>query len=111
MPLLPTGNSILDSWKDHETEKQQYPVSLIVIEDDGKNFYTETIRVSVETYAFALRGQCQWCLEVKDDVQIRRQNAAYVEDYMNFVVLCDPCHADNEENWRSAWDDYNSSRI
>jgi len=33
----------------------------------------------------------------------RRQNTRYVDDEMNWVVLCDECMAENDAHWEEMW--------
>jgi hypothetical protein len=39
----------------------------------------------------------------------RRQNTAYVDDEMNFAVLCDECQVEVDEYWQERWDEYYGS--
>lgn len=41
----------------------------------------------------------------------RRQDTAYVDDEMNWVVMCDECAKHNEEHWKSMWAEYYAGRI
>ena len=50
--------------------------------------------------------RCQHCDEITPDVKRRRQNTAYEKEEMNWVVLCDECHEENEAYWQERWDDY-----
>jgi len=63
-----------------------------------------------EFYA-ALRNECMRCGEIKDDVELQLQNTAYVDIEKNWITVCSECAAEIDELWRSAWDDYNSSRF
>ena len=43
--------------------------------------------------------------------QRRRQGTAYVDDSLNWVVMCDSCHEHNEFMWEDMWREYNSERL
>lgn len=40
----------------------------------------------------------------------RKQSTAYVNDELNWVVMCDVCFAQREEHWRQAWAEYWADR-
>ncbi len=42
------------------------------------------------------------------DVQIYRQNTAYVDEELNWVECCVTCYAMIEEYWRDMWEMYRS---
>ncbi len=41
----------------------------------------------------------------------QRQNTAYVDDKMNWVIMCDGCAQQNDDHWSEMWDSYNRSRL
>lgn len=51
---------------------------------------------------------CEHCGSEDSTVKFRRQNTAFVDEKLNWVVLCDECHKENEEHWAEMWDDYYS---
>lgn len=36
----------------------------------------------------------------------RRQNTAYVDDELNWAVLCSLCQVEVDEYWKEQWDEY-----
>lgn len=41
----------------------------------------------------------------------QRQNTAYIDDSLNWVVMCDECAKHNETLWEERWNELNSGRI
>lgn len=39
----------------------------------------------------------------------QRQRTCYANDQSNWVCLCEECATENDEYWKSMWDDYYSS--
>jgi hypothetical protein len=44
-----------------------------------------------------------------DGAKRRRQFTAYVNDEMNFAVLCDECQEEASEYWMERWNEYYGS--
>lgn len=36
----------------------------------------------------------------------RRQRTSYVDDEMNFAILCEEHHKENDEYWYEMWEEY-----
>ena len=54
------------------------------------------------------RRKCQGCKKTYPNVEKRRQLTAYVNDKLNFAVLCDECQKEANEYWQERWDEYYS---
>ena len=49
------------------------------------------------------------CLRCKKEGATRnRQYTDYVDDELNFAVLCDECQKEADEYWQERWDEYYS---
>lgn len=51
---------------------------------------------------------CTGCKEWREDVKMRRQNTAYVDDTMNWVLCCSDCLAWLNECWAERWAEYHA---
>ena len=52
--------------------------------------------------------ECQCCKAPTAARQ--RQNTAYCDDELNWVVLCPECAAQNADHWDEQWKEYRSSQ-
>lgn len=61
-------------------------------------------RVKLQCKGF--QGPCE-----RTDATRHRQNTAYVEDSMNWVILCPDCSKENDKYWKDQWSEYYGSRL
>ena len=66
------------------------------------------IRRALQSYTPLLI--CPHCEQCRRDVMRRRQNTAYFNEALNWVVCCGECFEEVEANWAERWEEVYADR-
>lgn len=83
------------------TSKKLHPVSMLPLED-----HVDFTNKSLDGENITLCERCGDRGAFK-----ARQRTAYIDEELNWVTLCEPCHEENAEYWNEMWAEYYAGRL